>query len=219
VPSQDAADVVHEVFLTVYSRIVTFTKDGRPAAFRRWLYAITYNKVRDYWKQRSREVVGNCGSGPPIELVPDPAPPPGAYSGSSSNNSFEKTDDPVTTRDWRAFREHSIEGRSAEELAEELGIPPCEVYAAVSRVLKHFRELDENGVPVRVLVLSRLLQLIRCRFKSHTWAAFWKVTMERRSAKDVAEELRISVASVHTANTRVRKRLHEEAESLEFYGA
>jgi DNA-directed RNA polymerase specialized sigma24 family protein len=125
----------------------------------------------------------------------------------------------VTTRDWRAFRKHSIDGRSAAEVAEELGIPPCEVYAAVSRVLKHFRELDEDSVPVRVLVLGRLLQLIRPRFKSHTWAAFWKVTMERCSAKDVAEELRMSVGGVHTANTRVRQRLREEAESLEFSGA
>jgi RNA polymerase sigma-70 factor (ECF subfamily) len=219
VPSQDAADVVQQVFLTVYRRIKTFTKDGKPAAFRRWLYVITYYKVREYWKRRSREVVGNGGSGPSFPEVPDPAPPPGVFSGSSSKDSSENDDDPVTTRDWRAFWEHSVKGRSADEVANELGIPPCEVDAAESRVLKHFRELDEDGVHVRVLLLRRLLDLIRPRFKSHTWAAFWKVTMEGRSAKDVAEELCMNVCAVHTANSRARMRLREEAEALEFYSA
>src|SRR5262249_12628650 len=55
VPGQAAADVGQEVFLTVFKRISRFTKDGKPAAFRRWLYAITNYKVLEYWTDPARE--------------------------------------------------------------------------------------------------------------------------------------------------------------------
>jgi RNA polymerase sigma-70 factor, ECF subfamily len=54
VPGHDAADVVQEVFLMVFKEIRTFTKDGEPAAFRRWLHTITRYKVLEYWDPKTR---------------------------------------------------------------------------------------------------------------------------------------------------------------------
>jgi RNA polymerase sigma-70 factor (ECF subfamily) len=142
--------VVQEVFATVCKKIETFSKDGRPAAFRRWLYTIFGFKWREY--------VGLHLDAPvdPSHLGRTPAP-----------------EDPS----------------------------------------------DTDDVPARVLLLRRLLDLVRPEFESRTWEAFWRVAAERRSAMDVAQELDMSAPAVHTAKSRVLKRLREEAEALGFYRA
>src|SRR5262249_25395169 len=77
-------------------------------------------------------------------------------------------------------------------------------------------ESAEGGVPVRRLLLRRLLELIRGEFEPRTWAAFWGVAAEGRSAKDLGDELGMTVGAVYVAKSRVVKRLREEAEALGF---
>jgi DNA-directed RNA polymerase specialized sigma24 family protein len=215
--------VVQEVFLTVYKGIRTFTKDGKPAAFRRWLYAITRFKVLDYWGDPEREF---DGIGSWIDDVPDKRPRPCGASGSLPKDSSEISDGPVPKphlprllelirRDWCAFWQHEVEERSVEDVAKELGIPPCAVETSVSRVLKHLREVAEDGVPVRLLLLRRVLDLLRLEFEDPTFQAFWMVAAEGRSAQAVADLLGMPVGRVHTYKSRVRKRLKQELEALE----
>jgi RNA polymerase sigma-70 factor (ECF subfamily) len=151
VPGQDAEEVVQEVFLTVFKGIKTFTKkDEKPAAFRRWLYAITRFKVCEYWAARSRfhhEIVWS-----------------------------EIDDVPATD-------------------------PPSE---------------DEDGVPVRVLLLRGLVELIRLDFEDRTFQAFWRIAVDGCRGGEVAEELDMKVGAVYTAKSRVLKRLHEEFKALGF---
>jgi DNA-directed RNA polymerase specialized sigma24 family protein len=222
VSDQVAADVVQEVFLTVFKRIKRFTKDGKPAAFRRWLYAIARYKVLQYWSDPEREFDGTGGCESWVKDVPGTGPSP--------DGSSEAGPGPVTKPDlrgvlgsirpdWYAFWEHVVEGRSVEEVAKELDILPCAVDAAASRVLKHLCDVAEDGVQVRVLLLRRLLDLIKLEFKDHTFQAFWRVAADGRSAADVAEELGMSVPAVYTAKSRVLNRLREEAEALELYRA
>jgi RNA polymerase sigma-70 factor (ECF subfamily) len=161
VAAEEAADVVQEVFLTVFKGIRTFTNDGRPAAFRRWLKAITRFKVLEYCRDRWRRFNVPCGSGSSLD--------PG-YS-------------------------------------PDIGGDP------------DLSEVAEDGVPVRLLLLRRLLELIRPDFKPCTWDAFWETAAKGRPAKDVAKDLGMRVGAVHTAKSRVLKRLREEAETLELYRA
>src|SRR5262249_9770693 len=140
VPRQDEGDVAQEVFLKVFNRLGTFTKDGKPAAFRRWLYTITRYKVLEYWRDRQPDLDARRGSGIRIGELPDPDPPPDDSS-----------------------------------------------------------EVAEDSFPERVLLLRRLLELIRREFEPRTWAAFWGVAAESRSAKDVADELGIKPGAVYTA--------------------
>src|SRR5262249_45282593 len=61
--AQDARDVAQNVFLTVSQKITAFTPDGRPGAFRRWLYSITHNRLREHGGGRKEPVaVGGSGS-------------------------------------------------------------------------------------------------------------------------------------------------------------
>jgi RNA polymerase sigma-70 factor (ECF subfamily) len=145
VPRQDAADVVQDVFLTVCTKIKTFTKDGKPAAFRRWLYSVTRYRVLRYWGH-----------------------PPGF---------------PI---EW-------------DDL-DQLPAPEEDSSSA------------EGGL---LILLRRLLELIRPKFKPGTWDAFWKVALEGRSVKEVALELCMTEGAVHVAKSRVLKRLREEAAAQE----
>jgi RNA polymerase sigma-70 factor (ECF subfamily) len=212
--------VGQEVFLTVFKRISKFTKDGKPAAFRRWLYAITNYKVLEYWTDPAREFDRTGGSGSAIAHVPDGQPSPRVSSGFPqavgplANADLARVIESIRP-DWYAFWQHVVEERSVEELAKELDIQPCAVETAVSRVLMHLHEVAQDGVPVRVLLLRRLLDLIRREFEDRTFQAFWMVAAEGRSAQAVADLLGMPVGAVHTYKCRVRKRLRQELEALE----
>jgi RNA polymerase sigma-70 factor (ECF subfamily) len=41
---------------------------------------------------------------------------------------------------WKAFEEHVLAGRSAEEVAKDLNIAPGTVYVAKSRIFKRLRQ-------------------------------------------------------------------------------
>jgi DNA-directed RNA polymerase specialized sigma24 family protein len=210
VPGQDAADVVHEVFLIVIKGIKTFTEDGKPAAFRRWLYAITRIKVLEYWAARPRW---------PVESLTDdvPADDSGDIGGPAKVPDVRRVLELIRP-DWDAFWKCAVEGRSAEDVAKGLGISPRAVETAVSMVRKCLREEDEDGVPGRVLLLRGLVAQIQrdAVFEDRTFQAFWRVAVDGRSAEEVAEELGMKVGAVYTAKSRVLNRLREEFEALGF---
>jgi RNA polymerase sigma factor (sigma-70 family) len=212
VPSRDAPDVVQEVFIFVFKGIKSFTKDGMPAAFRRWLYAITRFKVLEYWAARAPRP---DGSGRRIADDPDTVPPPDDAGGSVNLPDLHHLLELIRP-DWDAFWRCAVEERSAVDVAKELGISPCAVETAVSKVLKCLREEDEDGVPVRVLLLRSLVELIKLDFGDRTFQAFWRVAADGFSAGEVALELGMNVGTVHTAKSRVLKRLREEFKALGF---
>jgi RNA polymerase sigma-70 factor (ECF subfamily) len=86
---------------------------------------------------------------------------------------------------------------------------------------------DSHGPPpangrsteARRMQLHRLLDLISSEFKPRTLDAFRGVAIEGRSTKDVAKELDMSVPAVHTAKSKVLKRLREEAAASGLYCA
>ena len=63
-------------------------------------------------------------------------------------------------------------------------------------------------------VTHRLLGVLRPQFEETTWRAFQSVSLEGRSAADVAAELQISVNAVYIAKSRVLSRLRQEAEGI-----
>lgn len=56
----------------------------------------------------------------------------------------------------------------------------------------------------------RALEGLRCNFNVTTWTAFWRVVIEGDAAKDVAEDLELSVWAVYKARTRVLAKLRSE---------
>ncbi len=74
-------------------------------------------------------------------------------------------------------------------------------------------ELDE--ALERDLRLARqVTERVRARVQPSTWDAFWLTTMAREPARDAARRLRMSVAAVYMAKSRVGRLLREEGTKL-----
>lgn len=58
--------------------------------------------------------------------------------------------------------------------------------------------------------LLALLEMVRNEFENQTWLAFWKTTVDDKSALDVATELDMTRNAVYLAKSRVLRRLREE---------
>ena len=92
-------------------------------------------------------------------------------------------------------------GTTAQHLMQELPDEPPD-------------ETSESGAAGISVLPAKALELVRGEFHSHTWQAFWRVTVEGDKPADVAEDLRMSVAAVYMAKSRVFRRVREELSGL-----
>jgi RNA polymerase sigma-70 factor (ECF subfamily) len=146
---QDAQDVIQEVFTTVVVKIKEFVKDGRPGAFRRWLYAITDIKVK--WRRRPPDEPRG-GSSVQVQLAQVPAEDfePDSSEQYLSNRQKERRflvrralellRDKFELRTWKVVWRVVVKGRSPVDVAEEFGMKVGTVYKAKSVVLSRLRE-------------------------------------------------------------------------------
>lgn len=56
---------------------------------------------------------------------------------------------------------------------------------------------------------ARVMEIVRAECEPRTWQAFWRTTVDERSASDVATELEMNVAAVYQAKSRVLRRLRK----------
>jgi RNA polymerase sigma-70 factor (ECF subfamily) len=138
----DAADLVQDVFARLWREIGSYhRREGK--RFRAWLWTVTLNKWRE--RQRRKQLAGFAnGTGDAIE-APDELGQMveeeyNAYLVDRALQLMRAEFEPVT---WRACWEFVVGGRSAADVAAELGITPNAVYLAKARVVRRLRkELD-----------------------------------------------------------------------------
>ena len=72
-------------------------------------------------------------------------------------------------------------------------------------------ELDSTICPrsAENAVNQSVLDSIRSEFETATWTAFWMTAIDGRPARDVSEDVGISLASVYQAKSRVLRRLRQ----------
>ncbi|MBC8871767.1 MAG: sigma-70 family RNA polymerase sigma factor [Planctomycetes bacterium] len=148
----DAADVVQEVFRSVFTRVVDFRKDRDTDSFRGWLWTITRNKLRDHFRRgRARpQAIGGSTVQARVAAVPDQewdaAEPPGEDSELELvHRALDLIRIEFESQTWQAFWMVAAEGRTSSDVAEELGISPGAVRQAKYRVLSRLRqELDDR---------------------------------------------------------------------------
>ncbi len=150
VPPEDASDITQEVFRSVARKLVDFHHDGAGDSFRGWLYAITRNKVRDYFGRRPgrRELAagGTDAQKLFLELADDSS---GSHStkdrpaGNARLNMglVAQIQAEFSQRDWLLFWRVVVDGQSAAEAGAPHGMTANAVRLVKMRILRRFREL------------------------------------------------------------------------------
>jgi RNA polymerase sigma-70 factor (ECF subfamily) len=136
----DASDLVQEVFLVLAKKLPEFKYDPQQS-FRGWLRAITLNK----WRERSRRRVLPIDANAEINAVHANSESLEAqwdaeYHASLVGRALALMRAEFQPKTWMACWEHVVSGKSAGEVAAELGMTVDSVYAAKSRVLKRLRQ-------------------------------------------------------------------------------
>jgi RNA polymerase sigma-70 factor, ECF subfamily len=145
--TDDAADMVQEVFLAVVKYLPGFRHDRREDTFRGWLWTITQNKIHDLRRRQSRgpDAVGGSDAHQRLMNLPE-------LQASASNlarpgpllaHALEVIRSEFEAPSWQAFWEVVVEGRRPGDVALGLGISVNAVYIARSRILRRLR--DELG--------------------------------------------------------------------------
>lgn len=147
---EDAADVTQDVFRAVAAR-APHIQHGRPGdTFRGWLWTVTRNKLRDFWRTRADRPVaaGGTDAHELLLLVADAAESQSGVAPAAAGllrRAVELVRAEFEDRSWNAFWRVTVEGRAAGEVAAELGMTANAVYVARSRILRRLRDLLAEG--------------------------------------------------------------------------
>ena len=136
----DAADLVQDVFLRLLSKLPDFRYDPQ-RSFHGWLKTLFLNRYRE--RLRARRAIP---AGDHSEL-----PSPDAGDEFEDRRFLAQQALRLIERDfsavqWRAFCEYALAGRSADEIARELGISRGTVYSIKSKVVYRLRREFEHLV-------------------------------------------------------------------------
>jgi RNA polymerase sigma-70 factor (ECF subfamily) len=136
----DAADLVQEVFTVLLRKLPEFTYD-RSKSFRAWLRTITLNK----WREKQRHAGARRETGD--AALPDLAGADSAeavweteYRQHLVRRALEVMQREFQPATWKACWSLVVEGRSAADVAAELGLSAGAVRSAKFRVLCRLRE-------------------------------------------------------------------------------
>lgn len=153
IKEQDAADILQDVFRSIYARIDSFDprnsdSDEIPnsSGFRAWLFTITRNKIRDYLRLTKNRptVLGGSDLHERLMQVPDNSAKEAQLQDVDVSGlarevlAIIQTEFELTT--WTAFWKSTVDGLPSHLIADELGITQGAVRQAKYRVLKRLRE-------------------------------------------------------------------------------
>jgi RNA polymerase sigma-70 factor (ECF subfamily) len=136
----DAADLVQEVFVTLVQTLPTFEYD-RAGNFRGWLRVLLTNKLRDRLRRQVR-LEKALEQRPADFELPDIAEVfwEAEYHHELARRALRLMQAEFAPATWASCWKTLVEGRSAAEVAQELGITRNAVNIAKCRVLRRLRQ-------------------------------------------------------------------------------
>lgn len=145
--SHDAADCVQDVFASLANSLAKYETRAANGAFRAWLWTITRNKVRDFYRRRIRQPNAEGGSSAQRSLVeipdasiPDEEPSDAAQLDQLIRRGLEQVRDEFESKTWQSFWRTAIDGISTAVVAEQLGLTLAAVRQNRSRILRRLRQ-------------------------------------------------------------------------------
>lgn len=148
----DSADVVQDVFRSLFGAIQNFDPDRPDARFRSWLNAMTRHRLQDYFRRVQSEPVGAGGSSADqrFQLLPDQLPEDvvlPAHIQTLARRALALIEVDFQPQTWQAFWRVAIDGHAPRHVADELGMSIASVYKARSRVLQRLRAELGDVIP------------------------------------------------------------------------
>jgi RNA polymerase sigma factor (sigma-70 family) len=141
-------DIVQDVLLTVFRKLAEFEHNHQIGAFRAWLRITAINRLRLLWREKRPALESDhevfFGK---LDLLADP------HSDLSQRWDQEhdthvagqlllQLEQEFAPATWHAFRRQVVEGASARETAQEMGLSVNAVLIAKSRIMKRLRQLS-----------------------------------------------------------------------------
>lgn len=152
----DARDAVQDVMEAVMERLPTWDTDRRRGSFRGWIFRVARNIAIDRITQRARKF--HATGDPRVSELLNQVP---AAAETEFENEYQKSLFDLASKQvrgevrdvtWRSFCLTALEGRPAEEIAAELGVPVGSVYTSKCRVVARIKarvaELEAGFGPV-----------------------------------------------------------------------
>lgn len=152
VRDQERDDVTQEVISVVLRRLPEFRRQ-RTGSFRNWLKRITINCWRNYRRKHLKRMapVGGTEFGQVMNELADPDSQMSRQWDEQHDQYvlqrlLEKIRPGVRESTWAAFQAVTMDGKTPEQAAEELGVTTNAIYVAKSRVLAQLRQYSEGLV-------------------------------------------------------------------------
>ena len=147
---EDAADVVQEVLMSVRRGVHGFRRDDRSHSFRGWLWTITHNRLCTLARQNAQRPIPVGGSDFQKILSELHTNEPEMETTTVPCKSLRMVDvienwalKHFEERTWQAFKQTAVEGQSAIEASQSLGMSLGAIRQAKHKVRKKVR--DELG--------------------------------------------------------------------------
>lgn len=144
----DAWDVTQEVLAAVEKKVETWQADPAKGTFRGWLFRVARNVAVDKIHAQTRRASGSGDSRvarilaeQPQELEQDTTLFWTNYRRKLLHWAAERVKPEVKESSWQSFWMTSVEGRKAEEVAEELDLSVGSVYAAKFRIVNRIKSI------------------------------------------------------------------------------
>lgn len=146
----DAADLVQDVMRSVGMAIGRLDYAKEKGGFRAWLFTITRNKLSTYFKQRKR-IGPTANDTAQFELLNQAAGKNELNEQWELEHKRQLAADAmallkptIESNTWRAFELTAIEGVSAQQAGQQIGMSKGAVYVARSRVTAKLRSEIEK---------------------------------------------------------------------------
>ena len=152
----DANDIVQDVFTSVSQGLNRFGYHNAGDSFRAWLWTISRNRIRDWFRKKSKSAASATGGTDAflhIQTIPDWISDDLSLDEIESDSNAEsellkraaeivKAD--VEPRTWQAFWRSTVEGHATSDIANDLGMNENAVRQAKFRVLARLRSVIGN---------------------------------------------------------------------------
>ena len=146
----DAADLMQDVMRSVSSAIGRLDYNRDKGTFRGWLFTITRNRVFTFLSARRHRPQGSGDTSTHQMLDTQPNASDGTdvweveYQRRIASIAMERVKSEFTENTWQAFWQTAVEGKSAADVASQVGMSPGAIYVAKSRVLARLKQEVES---------------------------------------------------------------------------